>query len=392
VPIRPSSEPDPSVIQPLVDKNAAAERVETDKSLNTERHTADGTVQELRVAEQEADRVIELARERADTVVTQAREAADEEVKRVLSAVTEDRAQADALLHDERVAADEILRCERDDYAQILLALLPLERESTNKNLLNERSRSDAVVSHRDDFLGMVSHDLANLLSGIVLSASSIYRNVPQTAEGQRIVNAADRIHLFATRMKRLIGDLVDVTSISAGKLAMRAARSDSRAVVAEALEIFRLLAEEKGISLESHIATEPLPVAFDHDRILQVLANLIANAIKFTPRGGRIRVRAELVAKDIEVSVSDTGPGIPEDQRAAVFERFWQASTTGRKGLGLGLYIAKSLVEAHGGKIWFESQVGEGSTFHFTLPLASGAEQRPATSASNAAAHVSII
>jgi signal transduction histidine kinase len=370
MPGEPSSPPGPRAPLRPADTDAHAERVETDESLSTERRTADGTMEALLVAEEQADRVTDLARDRADAILIQARETADHEQQPATRiAVAADRAQADELLKNERATADQNLRSERDDYAQIMLALLPLEREHTNRDLLTERTRSDAAVSHRDDFLGMVAHDLNNLLSGIILSAHTNATGAPQTEEGQRIVKATNRIHLFAARMRRLIGDLVDVTSISAGTLSIRAERSDARVVVTEALEVFRLLAEEKGIALECEIAEQPLLATLDPDRILQVLANVIANAIRFTPQGGRICTRAGIVANEIHVSVSDTGPGIPEELREAVFERFWQASTPNRRGLGLGLYIARSLVEAHGGRIWVESPSGKGSTFHLTLP-----------------------
>jgi signal transduction histidine kinase len=106
----------------------------------------------------------------------------------------------------------------------------------------------------------------------------------------------------------------------------------------------------------------------FDHERILQVLANLLTNAIKFTPAGGRILLRVEPVGQDVCFSVADTGPGIPSHQLESVFERFWQARSEDRRGLGLGLFISKGIVEAHGGRIWAESQPGKGSTFSFTL------------------------
>jgi signal transduction histidine kinase len=348
-------------------------REQTDESLRTERRTADGTAGDVRVVEEEADRVVDLARDRADAVLTEAREIADRQLRAsgCSDSVARDRAQSDELLQDERALADERLRRERADCAETLLSLLPLERETTDRDLLTERARSDAALANRDDFLGIVSHDLNNLLAGIVMSVEILSRNPTPGEEGERIVKGAKRVHLYAARMKRLIGDLMDVTSIAGGKLAVTIAPRDANELVAEALETFRLLAAEKGISLEPRLAIQPMLSRFDRDRILQVLANLIANAIKFTARGGTISACTERIGNETHVSIADTGPGIPKNLLEAVFQRFWQAGENDQRGLGLGLYIAKSIVEAHGGKIWAESRVGEGSTFHFTVPAA---------------------
>jgi signal transduction histidine kinase len=367
VPLAVVAPPDP-------DERPRVARDDTDDSLRTERDTADGAVTEMRALEEHADRVLDVARSLADSVLTKARDKADIDLEAHESGqkavVAEERARADASLEFERAAQDETLRREREDYAQAFLALLPLERESTNRNLLMERARSDAAVSQRDDFLGMVSHDLNNLLAGIVLSAGNLARKAPPTPEGEPIVANAQRIQLYAARMRRLIGDLVDVTSIEAGKLAVAPFVGDARAVVREAVDTFRLRATEKGIALEADLGDEPLALPFDRDRLLQVFANLMANAIKFTAPGGVIHARAHLLGGEVLFTVSDTGCGIPAGLLEAVFERFWQAGKDDRRGLGLGLYIAKNIVEAHGGSIWAESRVGEGSSFHFTLPL----------------------
>ena len=337
MPMKPrSEEPAPAPDRQRTDDEQQIEREQTDQSLHKERHTADGLAQEIRAMEEQADRAANLPRDRSD----------------------------------ERALADE-LRGESEDHTSLLAALLPLERARTNRDLLTERARSDAAISNRDDFLGMVSHDLNNLLGGIVLSATLISKNAPRTTEGERIVKATNHIHHFAARMTRLIGDLVDVTSIAAGKLAVAAAPSDPRPLVVEVVEVFRHVAVEKGIRLESQVPDQPLLAVFDRDRIQQVLVNLIANALKFTPRGGAIQASAENMANEVRFSVRDTGSGIPAPLLEAVFERFWKAGADDQRGLGLGLYIAKSLVEAHGGRIWVESRIGEGSTFRFTLPVA---------------------
>ena len=122
-------------------------------------------------------------------------------------------------------------------------------------------------------------------------------------------------------------------------------------------------------LTMNLKLTERPLTTEFDHDRMLQVLANLISNAIKFTPEGGGIRVRGERTGDWLRLTVGDTGVGIPDTMLESVFERFWQVGENDRRGLGLGLYIARYIVQAHGGTIWAESKVGEGSTFCFTLP-----------------------
>jgi signal transduction histidine kinase len=349
-------------------------RAETDDSLRRERHTSDKR-DTADAGEDSADRIVDLARARADAVLTVAREKEDRDPPVSGDGdLAQERAEADEVLEDERASADEILRREREDSARVLTAFLPLARKRTDGKLLTERASSDAALSSRDDFLGMVSHDLKNLLAGIVLSASVLERRATEragsdTTEGKRIGRGTERILLYAARMGRLIGDLVDVTSLTAGKLAVAPGPTDGRGLIAEALETFRLLAAEKRISLEARAMDKPQLVLGDHGRILQVLANLLGNAIKFTPEGGRISVGAERLGDEVRFSVSDSGPGIPETLLRTVFERFRQAGEDDRRGLGLGLYIARGIVEAHAGKIWVECPVGQGSTFHFTIP-----------------------
>jgi signal transduction histidine kinase len=354
-----------------------AQRVETDDSLRTERRRLDAA-HKLGLEGVEADRVIELARARADVVLADARETADLEVHMSASPddVARDRADADEVLQDERAVADESLRRDREDSARLISLLLPLARRDTDSKLHTERTSADAALSHRDDFLGMVSHDLKNLLAGIVLSADILAVHASETGDGRAIATGTRRILLFATRMKKLIGDLTDVTSLDAGELAVTTAANDARELVEETVAAFRLLAAGKGISLEGDTVDAPLPLSCDRDRILQVLSNLVGNALKFTAGGGRVSAAAARVEDEVCFSVMDTGPGIPEDLLESVFERFWQAGKDDRRGLGLGLYIAKSLVEAHGGRIWAESRLGEGSTFSFTLPFGSPPNQ----------------
>jgi signal transduction histidine kinase len=355
------------------------QRAKTDKSLRKERRNIDETISEDRAsAERDADGVVHHARNVADAVLSAARLKADDESLRpqrpgeTRAALAGERARADRAVRGERAAADRTLRDDRLAQADALSALLVLERAATDTFLLTERARSADAIAHRDDFLGMVAHDVRNLLNGIVLSVELLRTEEGADEKRPQTAAAVKRIRSYAARMNRLIGDLVDVTSIDAGKLAVTLVRDDAAAVVGEAAETFQPAAVEKGIALEAEIPPGPLHASFDHDRMLQVFANLIANAIKFTAAGGKIGVRVERAEGELRFCVSDTGVGVPEGMRDAIFERFWQVDDNDRRGQGLGLYISKSIVEAHHGRIWAESTVGEGSRFYFTLPVAS--------------------
>jgi signal transduction histidine kinase len=168
--------------------------------------------------------------------------------------------------------------------------------------------------------------------------------------------------------MARLIGDLVDIASIDAGKLAVAPVTIDARSIVVEALETWGPPALAKGIVVEA-VAGGAVSATLDSQRILQVLGNLITNAVKFSASGARILIGVEEIGGEARFFVKDTGVGIPEDKLEAIFERFWQIGKNDNRGLGLGLYISRCLVEAHGGVIWAESELGSGSTFLFTVP-----------------------
>ena len=359
------------------DKKPRPERDQTDESLRAERRNSDEVSEQRRTAiEEAADLTLERARDQADAVLDTARDRADAELDRTDSgavtpaAVAHERAQEDEALQEERDAADRNLEREREEHARLLAALLPLEREKTDRYLFTERARSDDAVEHRDDFLGMVSHDLRNLLSGIVLNATLVLKRTSVTDEDRRTVDSMQRIQRYVARMNRLIGDLIDVVSIDAGKLAVQPELHDASVLLGEAVDAFALVAAEKGIELTATAITGPLLGRFDHGRMLQVLANLITNALKFTAQGGQIVVEAAGVGPDVLLSVRDTGTGIPVDMLEAIFDRFWQVGKNDQRGLGLGLYISRCIVEAHGGRIWAESTMGAGSVFHLTIPI----------------------
>jgi len=359
---------------PPPDKQPISEREQTDESLRVEREKVDDALgQKIAAIEETADAVITKARARADAVLAAARAETDRENRTSNAQPSQrtkrERALEDEVVREERADADEAVRVERAEH----VALLSTERRETDKDLLNERTQSDDAVATRDDFLGIVSHDLRNMLGGMVGFAALIEKAESQENHQEQVLVLTRRIQRSGARMSRLIGDLVDVASIEAGVLAVTPELADPAQVVTEAVDTFQAQAAANGISLVGDIVSPSMTASFDPARILQVLTNLLSNAIKFTPEEGRVIVRLERTPQELLMSVRDTGEGIPANKLEAVFERFRQLNANDRRGIGLGLYISKCIVQGHGGKIWAESQLGEGSTFRFTLPLAAG-------------------
>ncbi|HEY0463007.1 MAG TPA: ATP-binding protein [Polyangiaceae bacterium] len=361
---------------PQSDSPLAPDREKTDRNLERERENADRALAEQKAAvEAHADRVVERARDHADSILQEARDKADHKLKEVLpieviqSVVEEERKVEDQLVEQERSVADQSLALEREQNARDLMELLPYERQRTDRSLLTERIRSDDALSNRDDFLGMVSHDLRDLLGGIVTAAAVLQRTAAVGEPGGAARASAERILRHASRMKRLIDDLTDLTSIDAGKLAVMVAPGNLAPVISEAVTSQRGAAAARDLALELPQLPAALPATFDPGRVLQVLQNLLGNAIKFTPSGGSIRVSWEQADGGWKVSVTDTGPGIAPEHLETIFERFRQGAKLDRRGLGLGLHISRCLIEAQHGKIWAESTPGKGATVSFTLP-----------------------
>ena len=233
-----------------------------------------------------------------------------------------------------------------------------------NARLFSEAQRA---VKTREDVLAVVSHDLKNPLATIEL-AVTLLRGFKQIHEVREFVN---RVQRSTDQMETLIADLLDFARIQSGTFSVLISAVKLGEAVMPAIDRMRALAEAKRQTLEADIPSSLPSVAIDAHRTGQVVSNLISNAIKFTPQEGTIRVLARLRDHQVVVSVEDTGPGIPKEQLSKVFDRFWRTPGTKQKGSGLGLSIAKGIVEAHGGTIWAESQLGKGSSFLFTVPLA---------------------
>jgi signal transduction histidine kinase len=230
----------------------------------------------------------------------------------------------------------------------------------------------------RDDTLAVVSHDLRNGLNTVLTAVGLLLRSLAPDTGGQRDRRHVEAIRRSAERMNRLIGDLLDVASIESGRLFVEPQPESVRPLVEQALATSRNQAAEKALRMEEQLPPDGMSALCDRDRVLQVLGNLIGNAIKFTPEGGSVTVGAEAIGDEVVFAVRDSGVGVPAKQLPHVFDRFWQATPKARLGSGLGLTIAKGVVEALGGKIWAESRPGEGTAFFFTLPLVPAAPATP--------------
>lgn len=244
-----------------------------------------------------------------------------------------------------------------------------------NARLYEEAQKAIRV---RDDLIGIVSHDLRNPLSLIVLHTATLLDRREPVQLGVAATKRIQGIQRSAERMTRLIQDLLDSASIEAGRVSVERQRVVIVPLVNEAIAALEPLATSKALCLDTDMAHDVPDVVADPARLQQILANLVTNAIKFTPGGGSVTVRVERQGDFIRFSVSDTGPGIPDEDLPHVFDRFWQARRTAGLGTGLGLFISRGLVETQGGKLWVESTIGRGATFYFTLPVASVTDPVP--------------
>jgi signal transduction histidine kinase len=259
-----------------------------------------------------------------------------------------------------RVHTDEDIQLAEDLASRAGLAL-------DNARLYEE---AQAAIRARDDVLAVVSHDLGNPIAAIRVGTSILQRQLGSGVMSSVAERQIENIRASALQMERLVLDLLDIKRIEAGFLSL-----NSEAVaVADLLAAAGELAAASGSTLafSSEAPDMEVLVLADRDRILQVFANLLGNAARFTPQGGAISIGAELNESAVEFRVRDTGTGIPAEDLRHIFDRFWQARRSGHRGVGLGLAIVKGIVDAHGGSVRVESQPGAGSTFYFTLPVAS--------------------
>jgi two-component system, sensor histidine kinase and response regulator len=252
------------------------------------------------------------------------------------------------------------------DPAQILGLLLSSFEEliRTNEQLQVSKQRAEAATRARDDVLATVSHDLKNPV-GTIYTSASLLLDMPLPPDAQH--RQLEIIRRTAERMDRLIMDLLDVSSMEAGRFAVDAAPESLHSLMTEVGEVFAPMADARGIKLRAELPDRDAMVKADRGRVLQVMSNLIGNAVKFTPEGGSVTVATQLSESEVEFTIADTGTGIAEENLPRIFDRFWHAGKAG--GSGLGLAIAQGIVLAHNGEIRVESG-SDGTTFYFTLPI----------------------
>jgi PAS domain S-box-containing protein len=227
------------------------------------------------------------------------------------------------------------------------------------------RAQAERLAQARDEVLAVVAHDLRNPLNSLELACAT-FDDPELHARSVQLIRRA------VQRMGALIDDLLDAASIRAARLSVVSADLDPRQLIQEVADDFAARAHENGITLELEPAPNapPLKLRADAQRLHQLLANLVNNALKFTESGGRVTLRLLVEPRQVRIEVRDSGRGIAPEDRDKVFDRAWQSDETAHLGSGMGLYIAKGIVVAHGGTIGVDSELGIGSTFYFTLPV----------------------
>ena len=380
------------------------ERKQTDNSLDVERGKTDESFDSYKEkTESKTDKTVSDNRLEADEARTQRRSNSDltrdnihldsvstQNQKMGLQQLKNERLSEDSAIKTERSKNDLAIEIERSEKEQLLSKLVGLERDATDKNLLEERVKADietvrsaqllnseqaahldtkSALTTREEFVAIVSHDLRNPIGAILSFTEMLSENSSVAGIGEDAKQWIEIIKRNAQASLRLISDILDMERIEGGKIHLELASNCISDVITESVESYRQVADAKKISLIAGQTNLVGNVDCDRDRIMQILSNLIGNALKFTPEGGSVIVKAEETASEIKVSISDTGPGIPEEQKLRIFDRFAQLGNKDRRGLGLGLYISKTLVESHHGKIWATSKPSEGSIFCFTVP-----------------------
>ena len=253
------------------------------------------------------------------------------------------------------------------------------------------RAAAEAAVRSRDKVVSIVSHDLRNPLSAVSMAASYLLDIRPEGDEWGKARKQLEMIKRGSDRMNRMIEDLLDTARIESGRLAIETAAVDVESLMDEVATMLRPDVEQHGQRLECRVAAGLPAVLADRDRLLQVFSNLVGNAVKFTAKGGTITLAAEADHRAVRFSVSDTGSGIAPENVPHLFDRFWQATRTDRRGIGLGLSIVKALVEAHGGHMAVESTPGQGTTFRFSVPVAAPVSAPPIPQSTRSAPPLSL-
>lgn len=299
----------------------------------------------------------------------------------------------ESLAHRERALFEDALAASRDKASRagmlvglttgIGLALSALLAVAVMRRLARQHATARKVADDaqreaaaRQEVLAIVSHDLRGPLGTILMGSDLLNMTLGESNSLADTRHHAALIRVAADRMKHLVDQILDAAQIDAGTLRLSFEMCDVGSLLHASIDLFSGYAAQANVSLRAEPPALPIVVRADKERVLQIFANLIGNGLKFTPPGGAIVVRADTVGDVVHFEVEDTGAGIPDDQLAHLFGRFWQAEPRTPRhgsGVGLGLYICKNLVVAHRGRIWVDSRPGRGSCFHFTLPQDAG-------------------
>lgn len=263
-------------------------------------------------------------------------------------------------------------RFQRRDGRTLMLQTGVFYSERAGRAYLNglstDVSQLYEAIGARDRVLSIVSHDLRTQLGNLVNSVRLLDRILPPDGRDPRLRHALEVSERAGDQMDRLIVDLLDVAALDAGKLSVVRGSVAAAALARDTSRAFEGSAQAAGVELVAEVDGAEDRVSCDRGRILQVLGNLVSNALKVTPRGGKVVVRVESAEGGARFAVCDTGPGIPPEEVAALFTAFRRGADVAYRGTGLGLWIARGIIEAHGGELRVESTVGRGSTFSFVL------------------------
>ncbi len=390
--------------------NLTQERLETDSSLHSERGRTDESLLDLRKkTERETDEIVKNDRIEADEIRAQNRTSVDqklnrqqgriennievrtEEQKAVTARLEVQRKNDDKSVETERLLMDAVLLRERGLNNEYAFRMLGRDRKLTDDNLLQERNQTDfeagrassrldveqsqhiqtkAELTTRDEFLAIVSHDLRNPIGAILSGAQILLEDESHENLDKGTRYIVELIKRNAESSLRMISDILDMERVLEGKLQLQLLDHNLNKIIKNSIENMSHAAAAKNILLRavpSQLHTSAINC--DLDRINQVMSNLIGNAIKFTPEGGSITVKVEQCDNEFQISIADTGAGIEESKIDKIFDRYTQLNNKDRRGLGLGLFISKMLIEAHRGKIWVTSELKKGTTFYYSLP-----------------------
>lgn len=248
-------------------------------------------------------------------------------------------------------------------------SILTIDLQRQYEREVEARASAELANEQKEQLLAMVSHDLKNPVHSLMVGITLMQKTMSADSLS-RSSDVLEGMNRSLKGMNHLIDDLLSVSKLESGTATLEIRENSVEELLKDVVQLLQPIAIERGISFETELEPSAgFRLRADRNRLLQVFSNLVGNALKFTPPQGKVRLRAEKGTRETCFVVSDTGSGIAEENLPFVFDRFWQARQTQRLGTGLGLSIAKGIVEAHGGRIWVESNLGSGSTFRFTIP-----------------------